>query len=78
MGGRYNKTYLNLRNNQLTETSLTLGLGLPINRTNTFYNFSMEIGKKGTTEDNLIKEQFIRFTFGVTFKGIWFVKRKYD
>ena len=78
IGGRYNKTYLNLRNNQLTETSLTLGLGLPIKRTNTFYNFSMEIGNKGTTEDNLIKEQFIRFTFGVTFKGIWFVKRKYD
>ena len=78
IGGRYNKTYLNLRNNQLTETSLTLGLGLPIKRTNTFYNFSFEIGDKGTTEDNLIKEQFFRFTLGVTFKGIWFVKRKYD
>ena len=78
VGGRYNKTYLNLRNNQLTETSLTLGLGLPVKRTNTFYNLSMEIGGKGTTEDKLIKEQFIRFTFGVTFKGIWFVKRKYD
>ena len=78
IGGRYNKTYLNLRNNQLTETSLTLGLGIPVKRTNTFYNFSMEIGDKGTTEDNLIKEQFVRFTFGVTFKGIWFVKRKYD
>ena len=78
VGGRYNKTYLNLRNNQLTETSLTFGLGLPVKRTNTFYNFSMEFGDKGTTEDNLIKEQFIRFTFGVTFKGIWFVKRKYD
>ena len=67
-----------MRDNQLTEKSLTLGLGMPVKRTNTFYNFSMEVGEQGTTESNLIKEQFLRFTFGVTFKGIWFVKRKYD
>ena len=78
IGGRYNKTYLNLRNNQLTETALTFGLGFPVKRINTFYNFSLEIGDKGTTEEDLVKEQFFRFTFGVTFKGIWFVKRKYD
>ena len=78
LGGRYNKTYLNLRNNQLTEKSLTFGVGLPVKRTNTYYNLSVEIGDKGTTEENLIKEQFIRVAFGVTFKGIWFVKRKYD
>ncbi|MBT5859206.1 MAG: hypothetical protein HOH88_04980, partial [Flavobacteriales bacterium] len=54
------------------------GLGLPVKRSNTFFNIAMEIGEKGTTEDDLIKEQFIRFNFGVTFKGIWFVKRKYD
>ena len=53
-----------------------MGLGLPVKRTNTFYNFSVEIGDKGTIENNLIKEQFIKFTFGVTFKGIWFVKKK--
>ena len=78
LGGRYNKTYLSLRNNQLTEKSLTFGVGLPIKRTNTYYNLSVEVGDKGTTEENLIKEQFIRVAFGVTFKGIWFVKRKYD
>ena len=78
IGGRYHKTYLSLRDNQLTEKSLTMGVGMPVKRTNTFYNFSMEFGEQGTTESNLIKEQFLRFTFGVTFKGIWFVKRKYD
>ncbi len=78
IGGRQYKTYLNLRNNELIENSITLGIGLPHNRTNTFYNFSMEIGESGTTEENLIREQFLRFNFGVTFKGIWFVKRKYD
>lgn len=78
IGARYNKSYLQIRNNQLIEKSLTFGLGLPVKKSNTFYNVSIELGQRGTTEDNLIKEQFIRFYLGVTFKGIWFVKRKYD
>ena len=78
IGSRMDKSYLNLNGNQISEKALTLGLGLPVKRSNTFFNIAMEIGEKGTTEDDLIKEQFIRFNFGVTFKGIWFVKRKYD
>jgi hypothetical protein len=78
IGGRYDKTYLNINENQLTEKSVTFGLGLPVRRSNTLYNLALELGESGTTDDNLIKEQFARFTFGVTFKGIWFVKRKYD
>jgi hypothetical protein len=78
MGARYDKTYLRLKNLQLTEKSLTFGLGLPVKRSNSFYNIGMEVGKQGTTQDKLIQERFVRFTFGVTFKGLWFVKRKYD
>ena len=78
IGSRMDKSYLNLNNNQILEKALTLGLGLPVKRSNSYFNIAMEVGEKGTTEDNLIKEQFVRFNFGVTFKGIWFVKRKYD
>lgn len=78
MGARYDKTYLSLKDLQLTEKSLTFGLGLPVKRSNSFYNIGMEVGKQGTTQDKLIQERFVRFTFGVTFKGLWFVKRKYD
>ena len=78
IGSRMDKSYLNLHNNQISEKSLTLGLGIPVKRSNSYFNIAMEVGEKGTTEDNLIKEQFVRFNFGVTFKGIWFVKRKYD
>tara|TARA_B110000444_G_C18412376_1_gene398621 strand:- start:148 stop:318 length:171 start_codon:yes stop_codon:yes gene_type:complete len=51
---------------------------LHVKKSNTFYNISIVAGQKGTTDYNLIKEQFIRFNLGVTFRGIWFVKRKYD
>ena len=78
VGAKYDKTYLNLRNIQLSEKSVSCGLGLPVRRSNSFYNIGMEVGKQGTTQDKLIQERFVRFTFGVTFKGLWFVKRKYD
>ena len=78
IGSRMDKSYLNLNNNQISEKSLTFGLGLPVKRSNSYFNISMEVGEKGTTEKDLIKEQFVRFNLGVTFKGIWFVKRKYD
>jgi len=78
LGSRIEKSYLNLNGNQLLEKVLTLGLGIPMKKSNTFFNIAMEIGEKGTIEDDLIKEQFFRFNLGATFKGIWFVKRKYD
>ena len=78
IGYRMDKSYLNLNDNQISEKAFTLGLGFPVKRSNTFFNIAMEVGEKGTIEDDLIKEQFVRFNFGVTFKGIWFVKRKYD
>ncbi len=77
-GGSYSKDYLEINNYQLNERSVTVGLGLPLYKSNTFYNFSLQFGDRGTTEDNLIKEQFLRYTLGVTFKGNWFIKRKYD
>ena len=78
IGSRMDKSYLNLNNNQISEKSLTFGLGLPVKRSNSYFNISMEVGEKGTIAEGLIKEQFVRFNLGVTFKGIWFVKRKYD
>ena len=77
-GGSYSKDYLAINNYQLNERSVTFGLGLPLYKSNTFYNFSLQFGDRGTTEDNLIKEQFLRYTLGITFKGNWFIKRKYD
>ncbi|MBT4478956.1 MAG: hypothetical protein HOC66_06065, partial [Flavobacteriales bacterium] len=78
IGSRMDKSYLNLNNKQISEKAITFGLGLPVKRSNSYFNISMEVGEKGTTAEDLIKEQFVRFNLGVTFKGIWFVKRKYD
>ena len=49
MGARYDKTYLSLKDLQLTEKSLSFGLGLPVKRSNSFYNIGMEVGKQGNS-----------------------------
>ena len=89
IGARYGKSYLMILEEPFMERSISFGLGLPNRSSNTLYNLAIEIGEKGATNANpyflstktnykLIKERFIRFSFGVTFKGIWFVKRKYQ
>ena len=35
-------------------------------------------GIQGNLNDNLLQEEYYRFTFGVTFNEKWFVRRKFD
>jgi hypothetical protein len=76
-GFRYGQTYLNLRETSIDEFGISFGLGLPIRRSRTTLNFAAEIGKRGTTRNDLIQENFVRFTFSVNVNEKWFVKSKY-
>ena len=78
IGFSYYNTPLQFNDNQIQERSLSIGLGIPIRKSRTQYDFSIILGERGTTEDNLLKEQFIRFGLSVSYDGVWFVKRKYD
>ena len=78
LGGSYSNTPLLFDGNQLQEMSVSFGFGIPVKKSRTKYDFSCTIGKRGTTDDNLIKEQFVRLGLSVSYDGIWFVKRKYD
>jgi len=78
LGAAYSNTPLMLNDTQLKEMSVSLGFGIPIRKSRTKYDVSFTLGQRGTTDNNLIKEQFIRFGLSVSYDGIWFVKRKYD
>ncbi len=83
LGARYAQTALELKSTQLTEKALTAGFGFPVGRNYLLQNFSMinigvEFGQRGTTENNLIKENFLRATVGFTINDRWFVKPKFD
>ena len=77
-GARYEQTYLQLHNTQLNDKSISFGLGLPLLKTRSEINLSLELGERGTIANNLIKEKYLRFQIGLSLSDIWFVKRKYD
>jgi len=80
VGGRYNTGYLFLKGNQISEYAVSAGLGLPVGRYKwaTYINVSAEYGVGGTTNNQLVKETFLRFVVGFTFNDRWFIKPKYD
>ncbi len=78
LGGGYSNMPIALNDKQLKEISVNFGFGIPVRKSRTKYDLSFILGQRGTTDNNLIKEQFLRIGLSVSYDGIWFVKRKYD
>jgi long-subunit fatty acid transport protein len=78
LGFHYSKTYLELRNNQLNEMGFSFGIGLPLRKSKSIINFGMEVGRQGTTANNLMQENYFRFSLSVSLSERWFIKSKYD
>lgn len=85
VGGYYSNTYLQLGGTQLTDYGITFGLGLPLPRlqvgkevTQSIINIAVELGQRGTIENNLIKESYANIRLGFTLNDKWFNQRKYD
>lgn len=78
MGARYTQTYLNIYGQSINEFGISFGLGLPLPRSLTSIDLSLEVGRGGTTAKNLIQETFVNFTLGVSIYERWFVKRRYN
>jgi hypothetical protein len=78
LGAAYINTPLTLNDTQLKEMSVSFGFGIPVKKSRTKYDVSLTLGQRGTTDNSLIKEQFVKFGLSVSYEGIWFVKRKYD
>jgi hypothetical protein len=78
LGTFYNQTYLQLKGSKLNEYGVTAGLGFPIRKGFSMLQLSTMLGTRGTTDNNLIKEDFVRVSIGVTFSDRWFIKPKFD
>ena len=77
-GLRYSNSFLELRGQQINEFGISFGFGLPLPRTRSTINLSAEIGSRGTKSADLIKENYVRFTLGLSIFERWFIIRKYD
>ena len=78
LGIALNTTPLQINNTQLEDKSISLGLGIPIKKNRSTYDISIIFGQRGTTSNNLLKENYVKIGLNMTFEGIWFVKQKYN
>lgn len=62
---------------QIQDMGLSLGLSLPLANLSSL-NLALEAGKRGTTDNGLIRQNYYKLTLGVSFNDRWFVRRKYD
>ena len=77
-GLRYENTGLVLQNKSINDFAANIGLGMPLSGTFTNINIGLEIGKRGTKYYNLVEENYVNLSVGLSLSDKWFVKRKFD
>ena len=74
----FEKTGLIINNQSIKELGMTFGVGIPIGSMFSNLNFALEVGKRGTTDANLVEEKFMNLKMSLSLNDRWFVKRKYN
>ena len=75
-GLRYDKTGMIVNDKEINNFGITFGLGLPLGRDFSNINLGFELGRRGTTMDNLVEESYFKVNLGLSFNSLWFQKRK--
>ena len=77
LGVKYDRTFININDNDIKQYAVTFGLGFPLpsNRA-TFYriNLSTEVGRRGTEKNNLVRDNYVNINLGFTLNDKWFQK----
>lgn len=79
-GFNFANTGLVIKDESIKEFGISFGLGLPIGNRSLFNNANLgfEFGQRGTTNQNLIQENFINFNVSLSLNSRWFEKKKYN
>lgn len=77
-GVYYTKEYYTANGNGISNRGITLGATLPVFRWYNGITIGAELGRRGTLNDNGIRETYIGFNVGLNLFDIWFQQPKYD
>lgn len=72
-GLSYEMSQYSFNSDQLKQYSVFGGFALPLNPENTI-DLGFEYSVRGTKENNLLQENFLRINFGFSFGDIWFIR----
>lgn len=76
-GFRFEQSNLEIKNTRVNDLGISLGVGLPMKKSRSTINIAVEVGSQGTTDNGLIKDNYVRFTVGAALQERWFQKRKF-
>lgn len=76
-GFNYEKTGMVINNQNINDYAVTFGIGLPMMGTFSNVNIGAELGSRGTTKSNLVKENYFNIMISLSLNDRWFVRSKY-
>lgn len=77
-GAYYNSAYYTVAGEPVNSAGITLGATLPVFRWYNGLSVSMDIGQRGPFGSGLVRENYIKFSFGVNLFDIWFQQPRYE
>lgn len=77
-GVRYEQSNLTVRGTGVDIFALHTGIGIPMAKSKSRVNIGAEWQQRGTTENGLVQENYIRLFIGVSFADKWFYRYRYD
>ena len=78
VGAHTDRSYLKINNQQLIENGISFGVGLPVSRSRSFVNLAVELGRRGSISDNIIRENYTKVSLYLSLSDRWFIQRKFD
>lgn len=81
-GAYYEKGNLSLNGTNINQFAITGGISLPFENRSASrmsgIDLGLELGKRGTLDNNMVRQNFINLKIGINFADRWFMKKLYD
>ncbi|PRX56364.1 hypothetical protein [Flagellimonas meridianipacifica] len=77
-GIKYDVTGLVVNGSEINDFGINFGFGFPLPNSFSNVNLGFELGRRGTTVANLIEENYLNISIGLSLNARWFQKRRID
>ena len=75
-GLRLDQTGMVVNDTDINNFGITFGVGLPLGNNLSNLNLGFELGRRGTTSADLIRESYVKINIGLSLNDQWFRKRR--
>lgn len=78
VGAYYDRDYYKLNGHTVNSYGLTFGMTLPVFRWYNGISIGVDLGQRGSKDNNMIRERYAMLVVGFNIHDIWFQKPKYE